>query len=188
MIGQERLKVDATFRSGATLERLSSLFEGQPVAALLQPPQPSSKGEHAWPPLAMFKALLPAVWHDLLDVKRLEALEERASFLRFCGVAAHEPAPERTAVARFRRALIAHGLDRLLFEAVTRQLKTRAIAIRSGALIPGEVPGRRFTRILSASTDASPWIEYCPGMLDGDQTCREQNGDGPGRLALQLLF
>jgi IS5 family transposase len=87
----------------------------------------------------MFKALLLAVWHDLSDVKRSEALEDRASFRRFCGFAAHEPTPERTAFVRFRRALIAHGLDRSLFEAVTRQLKTRAIAIKTGTLVDATI-------------------------------------------------
>jgi IS5 family transposase len=37
------------------------------------------------PPLALFKALLLAVWYDLSDVKHAEALE--VSFRRFCGFA-----------------------------------------------------------------------------------------------------
>jgi IS5 family transposase len=40
----------------------------------------ASKGEPAWPPLALFKALLIAVWYDLSDVKLAEALDDRASF------------------------------------------------------------------------------------------------------------
>jgi IS5 family transposase len=46
-----------------------------------------------------------------------EALDERASFRRFCGFAAHEPTPERTAFVRFRRALVRGGLDRVRFDA-----------------------------------------------------------------------
>ncbi|WP_246777003.1 transposase [Microvirga sp. VF16] len=57
----------------------------------------AAKGEPAWPPLALFRALLLAVWYDLSDVKLAEALEDRASFRRFCGFAAHEATPERTA-------------------------------------------------------------------------------------------
>jgi transposase, IS5 family len=117
-IGQESLALVGASRSGAALERLSLLIDWQPISALLAPLYPSAKGEPAWPPLAMFKAVLLAVWHDLSDVKLAEALEDRASFRRFCGFAAHEPTPERTAFVRFRRALIAQGLDRKLFEAV----------------------------------------------------------------------
>jgi IS5 family transposase len=87
-IGQESLAPDGASRSGAALKRLSSLIDWQPISALLVPLHPSAKGEPAWPPLSMFKALLLAVWHDLSDVKLAEALEDRASFRRFCGFAA----------------------------------------------------------------------------------------------------
>jgi transposase, IS5 family len=80
----------------------------------------SAKGEPAWPPLALFRALLLAVWYDLSDVKLSEALEDRASFRRFCGFAAHEPTPERTAFVRFRRDLVWRGLDKVLFDEITR--------------------------------------------------------------------
>jgi IS5 family transposase len=82
---------------------------------------PAPKGEEAWPPLAMFKALLLATWHDLSDVALAEALSDRASFRRFCGFSCAEATPERTFV-RFRRELLAHGLDRNLFEAISRDL------------------------------------------------------------------
>lgn len=138
-IGQESLAPDGTSRSGAALERLSSLIDWRPVSALLAPLYPSAKGEPAWPPLSMFKALLLAVWHDLSDVKLAEALEDRASFRRFCGFAAREATPERTAFVRFRRALIAEGLDRQLFDAVTAQLKSRAITVKTGTLVDATI-------------------------------------------------
>jgi len=154
-IGQESLAADGTSRGGATLDRLSSLIDWQPIGALLSPLYPSSKGEPAWPPLAMFKALLLAVWHDLSDVKLAEALEDRASFRRFCGFAAQEPTPERTAFVRFRRALIGQCLDRSLFEAVTRQLKKRAITIKTGTLVDATI-------IASASKDddEARWVKH----------------------------
>lgn len=155
LIGQEHLKVDPTSSGGAPLDRLSSLIDWQPVAALLAPLYPSAKGEPAWPPLAMFKAVLLAVWYDLSDVKLAEALEDRASFRRFCGFAASEPTPERTAFVRFRRTLIAHGLDRLLFEEVTGQVKKRAIAVKTGTLVDATI-------IASASKndDGARWVKH----------------------------
>ena len=59
----------------------------------MAPLYPSAKGEKAWPPLAMFKALLLATWHDLSDVALAEALSDRASFRRFCGFARDEERP-----------------------------------------------------------------------------------------------
>jgi transposase, IS5 family len=61
----------------------------------------------------------------LSDVKLAEALDDRTSFRRFCGFAAHEPTPERTAFVRFRRELARRNLDRALFEAVTRQIEAK---------------------------------------------------------------
>src|SRR6478609_1746811 len=76
--------------------RSSDLINWTPVACLLEPLYPAIKGEPAWPPLAMFKALLLAVWHDLSDVKLAEALADRVSFRRFCGFSIEEKTPERT--------------------------------------------------------------------------------------------
>jgi IS5 family transposase len=85
--------------------------------------------------LALFRALLLAIWHDLSDVKLAEALEDRASFRRFCGFSATEPTPERTAFVRFRAELVGQSLDRALFEAVTRQLEAKGVAVRTGTLV-----------------------------------------------------
>ena len=41
----------------------------------------------------MFRALLLSVWDDLSDVKLAEALDDRASFRRFCGFSGSEAVP-----------------------------------------------------------------------------------------------
>jgi transposase, IS5 family len=79
------------------------------------------------------------VWYDLSDVRLAEALDDRASFRRFCGFAAREPTPERTAFVRFRRALVARGLDAALFEAVTRQLVAEGIRVKKGTPVDATV-------------------------------------------------
>ena len=58
-----------------------------------------------------------------------------SSFRRFCGFAAHEPTPERTAFVRFRRALAERGLDRAVFEVVTRRLEAKGVAVRTVTLV-----------------------------------------------------
>ena len=142
-------------RSSASLDKLSELVDWGQIATALQPLYPASKGEAAWPPLAMFKALLLAVWHDLSDVKLAEALDDRASFRRFCGFSRNEATPERTTFVRFRRALIAHGLDRRLFEMVTAELKAKAITVKTGTLVDATI-------IASASeTDGDGhWVKH----------------------------
>ncbi|MFC4595647.1 IS5 family transposase [Sphingobium tyrosinilyticum] len=72
-------------------------------------------------------------------MKLAEALDDRASFRRFCGFAANEATPERTAFVRFRRLLVAHALDRTLFETVTMQLKAKAVTVKTGTLVDATI-------------------------------------------------
>lgn len=50
-----------------------------------------------------------------------------------------EPTPERTAFVRFRKALVVHGLDKILFAAITGQLKTKAIQVKTGTLVDATI-------------------------------------------------
>ena len=74
-IGQERLRFTAWHGRRSSLDELSGLIDGRPITFLLNPIHATARGEAAWPPLAMFKALLPSVWYDLSDVKLGEALD-----------------------------------------------------------------------------------------------------------------
>jgi IS5 family transposase len=74
-IGQERLGFAASRGCCSSLDELSDLIDWHPITLLLRPIHGSAKGEAAWPPLAMLKALLLSVWYDLSDVKLAEALD-----------------------------------------------------------------------------------------------------------------
>lgn len=154
-IGQERLGFASETRSTSSLDGLSGLLDWAEIAGLLAGIHANAKGEAAWPPLAMFKALLLSIWYDLSDVKLAEALDDRASFRRFCGFSGTEATPERTAFVRFRKALITQGLDRLLFESVTAQLKAKAITVKTGTLVDATI-------IASASEEdgEARWVKH----------------------------
>ena len=121
------------------LDAIDAALDWRPIAGLLDGIHASAKGEPAWPPLALFKALLLGLWHDLSDVSLAEALDDRASFRRFCGFASGEAVPERTAFVRFRKALVDGKLDEALFRAVVRQLETRGLVVRTGTLVDATV-------------------------------------------------
>ena len=154
-IGQEQFGFAGGERAVSSLDALLSLIDWNQVAELLDPLYPATKGEPAWPPLAMFRALLLSIWYDLSDVKLAEALDDRASFRRFCGFSANEATPERTAFVRFRKLLVAHQLDRALFEAVTMQLKSKAVTVKTGTLVDATI-------IASASEedDDARWVKH----------------------------
>ena len=145
-IGQEGLRLsEGLARHGSSLDAVAALLNWGEIDRALIDISAAAKGERGWPPLALFQALLLATWHDLSDIRLAEALDDRASFRRFCGFAASEPTPERTTFVRFRAELVRRGLDRVLFTAVTSQLARRGVVVRTGTLVDA-------TLIPSAST------------------------------------
>jgi hypothetical protein len=64
---------------------LAGLIEWAPIEHHLA--DATTKGEPAWPPMALFAALLIAVCYDFPEVKLAEVLDNWASFRRFCGSA-----------------------------------------------------------------------------------------------------
>lgn len=140
-IGQEVLRLGAKAGRLTSLDELCAAIDWEPAVCALASLYPSAMGEKAWPPLSMFKALLLATWYDLSDVMLTEALADRASFRRFCGFAGEEETPERTAFVRFRRLLVARGLDRSLFEAIARDLEAKGATVRKGTLIDATIIG-----------------------------------------------
>jgi IS5 family transposase len=135
-IAQEDLIARPEPRPGSSLVELAALLDWTEIDRALVGISAAARGEPGWPPLALFRALLLATtWHDLSDIRLAEALDDRAGFRRFCGFAAHEPTPQRTAFVRFRCELVRRGLDRALFEAITRQLDAKGVAVRTGTLV-----------------------------------------------------
>ena len=135
-IGQEQFGFDSQIaRATRSLDEILTLIDWAELDRSLAGISASSKGEKGWPPLALFRALLLATWHDLSDVRLAEALDDRASFRRFCGFAIREPTPERTTFVRFRMELVRRGLDRTLFAAVTRGLEQRGVLVCTGTLV-----------------------------------------------------
>jgi len=134
-IGQERLQTIEASAGLTALDQIATLIDWTEIERHLADIYASPKGEQGWPPAALFRAMLLAIWHDLSDMRLAEALSDRASFRRFCGFSTSECTPERTAFVRFRAELVARGLDRVLFEAITRQLAAKGVAVRTGTLV-----------------------------------------------------
>ena len=138
-IGQESFGFSECTRLHSCLDDLARLIDWAAVDERLACVSCAAKGEPAWPPLALFKALMLAVWYDLSDVKLAEALDDRGSFRRFCGFLRLDQPPERTAFVRFRKALSARGLDQDLFDNVTSQLKAKAVRVKVGTIVDATI-------------------------------------------------
>ncbi|HSR55621.1 MAG TPA: IS5 family transposase, partial [Alphaproteobacteria bacterium] len=154
IIGQERFSFTATGKV-SDLDELARLIDWSEADALMAPISSAAKGEPGWPPLCLLKALVLARWYDLSDVKLAEALDDRASFRRFCGFARTEATPERTAFVRFRQAVLQHGLGEKLFTIITQELCARNVAVKHGTLVDATI-------IASASKgdDEARWVKH----------------------------
>ena len=95
-------------------------------------------------------------------MKLAEALDDRASFRRYCGFSGDEATPERTTFVRFRKALIAQDLDKALFDEIATQLKAKAIRVKTGTLVDATI-------IASASEgdDEARWVKDKGRMSGG---------------------
>jgi hypothetical protein len=115
-IGQEAFGfVQGERGRNGRLDAIAVMLDRAPIERLLQDIHAAAKGEPAWPPLALFKALLMGLWHDLSDVALAEALDDRASFRRISrlcdqrgdpGAERFRAVPARTGGPRARRTAL----------------------------------------------------------------------------------
>lgn len=125
----------ASFGRNARLERIAGLLDWGPIEVLVRRVRPGTSGRPPYRALAMVKALLLQQWYGLSDPGLEEALSDRVSFRRFCGLALEEPTPDETTLCRFRLALAEAGLGEALFAEVARQLDAAGFLVKAGTLI-----------------------------------------------------
>lgn len=125
----------AGFGRNARLERIALLIDWTPLEALVRQVRPGTAGRPPYRAVAMLRALLLQQWYGLSDPGLEEALSDRVSFRRFCGLALEEPTPDETTLCRFRLALVEAGLGDALFAEVSRQLDAAGLMVKAGTLI-----------------------------------------------------
>jgi IS5 family transposase len=92
-------------------------------------------GEAGWPVLVLWKALIVKSLYGLSERELEEALADRLSFRRFCGLGLGDGVPDHTVLNRFRNALVAQGLEAKLFAELDRQLEKAGVMVRRGAML-----------------------------------------------------
>jgi len=118
-----------------TLDRIASLVDWTPIAALLSEMRGGTMGAPAYPALMLFKAMLLQQWHGLSDPELEDALKDRLSFRRFLGVSLSERLPDHSSLWRFREQLAARGLADQAFAIITRQIERAGFVLKRGTLI-----------------------------------------------------
>ena len=111
---------------------------------VLRPLHSSCEGAPAYPPLVMFKIVLLQRWYSHSDPAAEEAVRDRLSFRRFCGVPVDEETPDHSSIWRFRQRLAKLGLDEALLAEVNRHLDARGLIVKRGTLVDAVNGARNF--------------------------------------------
>jgi transposase, IS5 family len=136
--------VDAFLASGIgrneQLDRLTALVKWYRFEKILSGLHGvGGAGRPAYPPLAMFKALLLQSLYGLSDAGLEEALADRLSFRRFVGLSLEEEVPDHTTLCRFRNELSEGGRLGKLFAELDRQLDKAGLILRRGTMLDATI-------------------------------------------------
>jgi transposase, IS5 family len=99
----------------------------------------SAVGRKAYPSLLLLKMCLLQTWYSLSDYEIEEAVNDRISFMKFCGLQFEDDVPDHSIISRFRSTLTeANAYDELL-QAINKQLAAKNILIKEGVIIDASI-------------------------------------------------
>lgn len=121
--------------ASGSLDRIGSLVKWYRFEKLLVAFNHGGPGHPGWPALVLFKGLLLQSLYGLSDRELEEALADRLSFRRFCGLSLDAGVPDHTVLNRFRNLLIERGLLARLLGELDRQLDTAGVVLKRGTML-----------------------------------------------------
>jgi IS5 family transposase len=161
--------VKAYSKSGGFLEDILQTFEWAAFASLLANIHSETKGAPGYPPLMMFKIMLLQQWYNLSDPAAEEAVRDRLSFRRFCGVPLDQETPDHSSIWRFRQTIDKLGLAEKLLAEVNRQLDARGLIVKRGTLVDAT--------IIAANVKRPPYEEGQVNPRDPDASFTKKNDE-----------
>jgi IS5 family transposase len=153
--GDERLK--ALSAAGDPLERLAQVvdfevFRGELEAALSRSDR-SKGGRPPYDPVLMFKVLVLQTLYTLSDDQTEYQLKDRLSFMRFVGLALHDPVPDAKTIWLFREQLARAGAAERLFARFDTLLRAKGWLAMGGQIVDATVIEARRPRLTQAEKD-----------------------------------
>lgn len=168
--------------SNAFLEQASALVDWRAVDGVLTPLRSGLMGAPSYPVLVLFKALLLQQWYGLSDPALEEALGDRLSFRRFCGVPLDQKTPDHSTIWRFRERLAASGLGEAAFNCITSQIEKAGLMLKKGTLIDASLVPAAVNkpappeRELPPDADGRPASKLVRSSLDPDAAWTKKEG------------
>lgn len=116
------------------LDDVHELVDWSRIETMLSGIHNKARGEQAWPPLLMFKALLLQSWYNLSDPQLEKQLARDLLFRRFVGLSLSESVPDHSTLWRFRNHPDVVALQATLLAEVNQQLIARGLLIQQGEI------------------------------------------------------
>jgi IS5 family transposase len=116
------------------LDDINELMDWEAIEHLLGDIHAKRRGNSAWPPVFMFKALLLQSWYSLSDPKLERLLVRDLLFRRFVGLSLADSVPDHSSIWRFRQLLEKQGLMDSLLAEINRQLSIQRVYIHAGEI------------------------------------------------------
>jgi len=116
------------------LDDVHELIDWSRLEQLLSDIHSSTKGEKAWPPIIMLKALLLQSWYTLSDPALEKQLARDLLFRRFVGLDISESVPDHSTFWRFRQQLEKRSLMEALLKEINEQLIQQGLYIKAGTV------------------------------------------------------
>jgi transposase, IS5 family len=143
----ERLK--ALSAAGDPLERLGRVvafeqFRAEVEAALARADR-AKGGRPPYGAVLMFKVLVLQALYTLSDDATEYQLKDRLSFMRFCGLALHDPVPDAKTIWLYREQLARAGAINRLFGWFDAILGERGYLAMGGQIVDGASRCRRMS-------------------------------------------
>ena len=149
---EERLK--ALSAAGDPLERLAAVvdfevFRAELQAALARADR-TKGGRPPYDAVLMFKVLVVQTLYALSDDATEYQLKDRLSFMRFCGLALHDPVPDAKTIWLFREQLTRAAVIGRLFAQFDAILRERGYLAMGGQIVDATVIEARRPRLTRA--------------------------------------
>lgn len=153
--GEERLK--ALSAAGDPLERLAAVIDFEvfrvDLERALSRSDRSKGGRPPYDAVLMFRVLVLQTLYTLSDDQTEYQLKDRLSFMRFVGLAMHDPVPDAKTIWLYREQLARDGTTERLFARFDALLRTKGWLAMGGQIVDATVIEARRPRLSQAEKD-----------------------------------
>jgi transposase, IS5 family len=151
----ERLR--ALSAAGDPLERLAAVVDFEvfrsDLEQALSRSDRSKGGRPPYDPVLMFKVLVLQTLYTLSDDQTEYQLKDRLSFMRFVGLALHDPVPDAKTIWLYREQLARAGAAEQLFARFDAMLRAKGWLAMGGQIVDATVIEARRPRLSQAEKD-----------------------------------